>query len=77
MEALEHGLFVVDLFNRVVGRPLAGLLIRLGVQVKDPGHFFPDYIVMCLILLVGLSLSLGLASRRLESSPPNARASWR
>jgi F-type H+-transporting ATPase subunit a len=69
MEALEHSLFVVDLFNRVVGRPLAGLLIRLGVQVKDPGHFFPDYIVMCLLLLVGLSLSLGLASRRLQLVP--------
>ena len=69
MEALEHSLFVVDLFNRVVGRPLAGLLIKLGIQVKDPGHFFPDYIVMCLFLLVGLSLSLGLASRRLELVP--------
>jgi F-type H+-transporting ATPase subunit a len=69
MEALEHSLFVVDLVNRVVGRPLAALLIKLGIQVKNPGHFFPDYIVMCLILLVGLSLSLGLASRRLALVP--------
>jgi F-type H+-transporting ATPase subunit a len=69
MEELEHSLFIVDLINRVIGRPLAALFLKLGVQVKDPSHFFPDYIVMCLILLLGLSLSLGLASRRLELVP--------
>jgi F-type H+-transporting ATPase subunit a len=69
MEALEHSLFVVDFFNRVVGRPLAGLLLRLGVEVKDPAHFFPDYMVMSLLLLVGLSLTLGLSARGLRLVP--------
>lgn len=69
MEALEHSLFVVDFFNRVVGRPLAELLLRLGVEVKDPAHFFPDYMVMSLFLLVGLSLALGLSARGLRLVP--------
>jgi len=69
MEALEHSLFVVDFFNRVVGRPLAGLLLRLGIEVKDPAHFFPDYMVMSLLLLVGLTLTLGLSARGLRLVP--------
>lgn len=69
MEALEHSLFVVDLFNRVVGRPLAGLLLRLGIEVKDPAHFFPDYMVMSLLLLGGLTLTLGLSARGLKLVP--------
>ncbi len=69
MEALEHNLFVVDLFNRVVGRPLAGLLLRLGIEVRDPAHFFPDYMVMSLLLLVGLTLTLGLSARGLRLVP--------
>ncbi|MBM3295994.1 MAG: F0F1 ATP synthase subunit A [Candidatus Aminicenantes bacterium] len=69
MEALEHSLFVVDLFNRAVGRPLAGLLLRLGIEVKDPAHFFPDYMVMSLLLLGGLTLTLGLSARGLKLVP--------
>ncbi len=69
MEALEHSLFVVDMFNKIVGRPLAALLIKLGIAVKDPAHFFPDYMVMCLFLVVGLSVALGLGARGLRLVP--------
>jgi len=69
MEQLEHSLFLVDLFNRAFGKPLAAVLALLGVKVKDPAHLVPDYIVMCLIVMVVLMVVLGLASRKLSLVP--------
>jgi F-type H+-transporting ATPase subunit a len=69
MEELEHSLFIVDFFNKIVGKPLAFLLGLVGIEVKDPAHLFPDYIVMCLIVAVVLILFFGLASRRLNLIP--------
>lgn len=69
MEGLEHPLFVVELFNRVIGRPLAALLGLLGVKVHDPLHFIPDYVVMVILVTVLLMLILGLASRKLSLIP--------
>ena len=50
MEALEHSLFIVELFNKIIGKPLASLLSLVGINVADPEHLFPDYIVMSLIV---------------------------
>ncbi len=69
MEGLEHPLFVVELFNRVIGRPLAALLGLLGVKVHDPLHFIPDYVVMVILVTILLMLILGLASRKLSLIP--------
>ncbi len=66
MEKLEHSLFIVDLFNKVFGKPLATLLSWLGIHVADPEHLVPDYIVMCLIVALLLILLLGLSSRKLS-----------
>ena len=69
MEELEHSLLIVDLFNKVFGKPLATLLGWLGIQVADPEHLVPDYIVMCLIIASVLILLLGLSSRKLSLVP--------
>jgi F-type H+-transporting ATPase subunit a len=69
MEELEHSLFIVDLFNKVFGKPLATLLSWLGIQVADPEHLVPDYIVMSLIIALVLILLLGLSSRKLSLVP--------
>ncbi len=69
MEELEHGLVVVDIFNKIFGRPLAAFLALFGVHVKDPLHLFPDYIVMVLIVAAFLMVALGLAARRLSLVP--------
>ena len=69
MEELEHSLFIVDFFNKIVGKPLAFLLGLAGIEVKNPEHLIPDYIVMSLIVASVLILFFGLASRRLNIIP--------
>jgi F-type H+-transporting ATPase subunit a len=69
MEELEHSLLIVELFNKVFGKPLATLLSWLGIQVVDPEHLVPDYIVMSLIIALLLILLLGLSSRKLSLVP--------
>ncbi|RFT16926.1 MAG: ATP synthase F0 sector subunit a [Candidatus Saccharicenans subterraneus] len=69
MEGLEHSLPVVDFFNLILGRPLAALLAIFGLQVKDPAHLLPDYLVMTLIVAILLSILLGLAGRRVSLIP--------
>lgn len=69
MEELEHSLFIVELFNKVFGKPLAALLGLVGIEVKDPRHLVPDYVVMSLIVCLFLMLLLGLAARKLKPTP--------
>jgi F-type H+-transporting ATPase subunit a len=69
MEELEHSLFIVNAFNKIFGKPLAFLLALVGIEVKDPAHLIPDYIVMSLIVAAALILFFGLASRRLKLVP--------
>lgn len=69
MEGLEHSLWVVEAFNRVFGPPLAAVLGLVGVEVPDPLHVVPDYLVMVLIVALTLIVLLGLASRRLALVP--------
>ncbi|MGQ9800364.1 MAG: F0F1 ATP synthase subunit A [Candidatus Saccharicenans sp.] len=69
MEGLEHSLPIVDFFNLLLGRPLAALLGLFGLQVKDPAHLIPDYLVMTLIVAILLSILLGLAGRRVQIIP--------
>ncbi|MGB2906185.1 MAG: F0F1 ATP synthase subunit A [Candidatus Aminicenantaceae bacterium] len=69
MDALEHSLAIVDAFNRIFGKPLAGLLGLLGIHVENPDHLFPDYVVMCLIVALLLMVLMGLAARRAQTVP--------
>jgi F-type H+-transporting ATPase subunit a len=64
MEGLEHGLWIVDAFNRVFGPPIAALLGLFGVKIADPLHAVPDYLVMVFIVAALLILLLGLVSRK-------------
>jgi F-type H+-transporting ATPase subunit a len=69
MEGLEHSLFIVELFNRVFGRPLASLLALIGIKVRDPLHLFPDYVVMVIIVAAVLIVVFSLATRKLSLIP--------
>ncbi len=69
MEGLEHSLPLVEFFNRIFSPPLAALLSLFGFQVKDPHHLIPDYLVMTIIVVVGLSVLLGLAGRKAQLIP--------
>ena len=64
MEGLEHSLWIVDAFNRVFGRPVAAALGLVGIEVADPLHAVPDYLVMVLIVALAVPLLLRLVSRR-------------
>jgi len=69
MEELEHSLFLVDLFNKIFGRALSYLLALVGIEIKNPEHLVPDYIVMSLFVALFLMLFLGLSSRKLRLVP--------
>ena len=69
MEGLEHSLFLVDFFNKILGQPLATLLGLIGIEVKNPNHLVPDYIVMSIFVAIFLVLFFGLASRKLTLIP--------
>ena len=69
MEELEHGLFLVDLFNKIFSKPLSSLLGLIGIEVKNPEHLIPDHVVMSLMVMIFLILFLGLSSRKLKLIP--------
>lgn len=64
MEELSHHLFIVELFNKVIGKPIALLLQGMGFTVHNPNHLFADYVVMCFIAFLILTIFFGLASRK-------------
>ncbi|MBS3819865.1 F0F1 ATP synthase subunit A [bacterium] len=69
MEELSHKLFIVELFNKVIGKPLAQLLQGMGISVHNPNHLFPDYVVMCFIAFLFLIIFFGFSSRKLRLVP--------
>ena len=69
MEELEHSLPLVEFVNKILGKPLAAFLGLLGIEVKDPLHLLPDYVVISLIVVLLLILFFGLASRRIGIFP--------
>ena len=69
MEKLEHSLFIVDFFNKIFSKPLSSLLSFVGIEVHNPEHLIPDYVVMCLIAAAILMLFLGLSSRKFKVIP--------
>ncbi|MEW5902648.1 MAG: F0F1 ATP synthase subunit A, partial [Acidobacteriota bacterium] len=69
MEELEHSVYVAELFNKLLGKPILAVLGRLGIHPQDPLHPVPDYLVMVLVVAVLLVVFLGLASRKLMLLP--------
>ncbi len=74
MEDLEHSLWIVDLFNRAFGRPLAAALGIFGIEVHDPSHLVPDHVVMVIVVTVVLIIVLWLSSRRLSLIPSRGQS---
>ncbi len=64
MEELEHSLFLVDLLNKILSKPLSSFLARVGIEVKNPEHLIPDYVVMSLIAAGILILFFSLTSKK-------------
>jgi F-type H+-transporting ATPase subunit a len=69
MEELEHSLPLVEFVNKLLGRPLSALLGLLGIEVRDPLHLLPDYVVISLIVALLLIVFFGLASRKVGVVP--------
>ncbi len=69
MEGLEHTLPLVNGFNLIFGPVVAFILRIFGREVQDPYHLIPDYIVMCIIVVILLSVLLGALGRRLQLIP--------
>ena len=74
MEGLEHSVYVADLFNKLLGKPILALLGRLGIEPKNPHSPVPDYIVMVIIVALLLIILLGLASRKLSLIPSSRQS---
>lgn len=64
MEELEHSLFIVELINKILSKPLSSLFALVGIEVKNPEHLIPDYVVMCLIAAGLLILFFSLSSKK-------------
>jgi len=69
MEKLEHSLYIVELFNRLFGKPLAWVLSLFGIHVQNPEQFVPDYVVMSIIVVITLIVFFRLSSRNLKPVP--------
>jgi F-type H+-transporting ATPase subunit a len=69
MEELEHSYPIVELINKIFSKPLAAFLNLFGIEVHNPEHFIPDYIVMALIVALILIVFFGFASRKLDPVP--------
>jgi F-type H+-transporting ATPase subunit a len=62
MEKLHHELWIVKVVNAIFGPWVVALLRTLGFQV-EPGHaVIPDYLVMCVVVVLVLA-AVGLAVR--------------
>lgn len=69
MEKLEHSLYIVELFNKLFGKPLVWLLSLFGIHVQNPEQFVPDYVVMSLFVVIILIVFFRLSSRKLKPVP--------
>ncbi len=69
MEGLEHSLPLVEFVNRLLGPLVAGLLRLLGIQVKDPHHVIPDYLIMTFLIVILLSIILAVAGKKVRLVP--------
>lgn len=69
MEELEHSLFIVELINKLLSKPLVSLFALVGIEVAHPEHLIPDYVIMSLIAAGLLMLFFSLASKKPQLIP--------
>ncbi|HSL24214.1 MAG TPA: F0F1 ATP synthase subunit A [Vicinamibacterales bacterium] len=69
MENLHHELWIVGLINRLFGPLVAAMLEPVGFHV-DPAHAIPDYLVMAILIILGVTvLSLVVRARLSVDNP--------
>jgi F-type H+-transporting ATPase subunit a len=69
MEKLEHPLWIVDLFNAILGPPVRALGEALGYHFTGH-HVIPNYMVMVLLIVLGLTVLCLLVRSRLSVENP-------
>jgi F-type H+-transporting ATPase subunit a len=71
MEKLEHALWIVDVVNALLGRPVKAALEALGFHVAaEHGTVIPNYLVMVMLIVAVLTvLSLIIRSRLSVENP--------
>ena len=66
---MHHEFWIVTAFNKIFGSAVAAALTPLGFHL-DPAHAVPDYMVMTLIIVLGLSaFCIAVSSRFSVESP--------
>ncbi len=69
MEKLEHPLWIVQAVNAVLGPLVAAALAPLGFHF-EPGHVIPDFLVMCLLIVVLITTVCLVMRSRLSVENP-------
>ncbi len=70
MDKLHHELLLVQIVNAIFGPVVGSIMEALGFHPEAGKDVIPDYIVMCVLILVGLTvMSLVLRSRLSVESP--------
>jgi F-type H+-transporting ATPase subunit a len=71
MEKLEHPLWIVDVVNAILGPPVKAALEALGFHIRaEHGIVIPNYLVMVMLIVAGLTvLSLIIRSRLSVENP--------
>jgi F-type H+-transporting ATPase subunit a len=70
MEKLEHPLWIVHLVNALFGPLVAAALRPLGIVFKPGQEVIPDFIVMSLLILAGISVLCLFIRTRLSVENP-------
>jgi len=70
MEKLHHKLWIVEIFNALFGPFVAAALEPLGYHFAPGAKVIPDHIVMCVVILVGLTALCLLVRSQLSVENP-------
>jgi F-type H+-transporting ATPase subunit a len=65
----EHELWLTALLNKLIGGPLAAVLVKLGFH-PDPGHPIPNQIAMELLVILLIVIGALILRRRLSVENP-------
>jgi F-type H+-transporting ATPase subunit a len=71
MEKLHHELWIVTVVNQLFGPAVKAALEPLGFHI-DPAHAIPDYLVMCVIIILFLTALCVAVRARLSVEKPGA-----
>ena len=74
MEKLEHPLLIVEWVNALLGPLVVAALRPLGIHFEAGEPVIPDYVVMCGLIVVVLSIASAIGVSAPAATFPNA--SW-